>query len=131
MIILTVDEVILLHEKLVAKTGGSGGVRDVGLLESAVLNCYQSFGDAELYPSIIEKAARMAYAICKNHPFVDGNKRAAVTAMLVILRINGVELAYTQPELIALGLGIADGSVEYETIVEWLSNHEKAEEMLP
>ena len=123
MITLNVAEVIILHDKLVAATGGSPGLRDLGLLESAVLGCYQSFDDVELYPTIIEKAARMAYAVCKNHPFVDGNKRAAVTSMLVMLRLNRIALSYTQGELIALGLGVADGSVEYEGIVAWINEH--------
>jgi len=123
MIILTVTEVAELHEKLIDVTGGSHGVRDMGLLESAVLGCYQTFGDVELYPTIMEKAARMAYAVCKNHPFIDGNKRAAVTSMLVMLRLNGIVPSYTQEELIALGLGVADGSIEYEQIIAWLERH--------
>ena len=77
MILLTVAEIIKIHEKLIAATGGSPGIRDAGLLESAVLGCYQSFGGIDLYPTIINKSARMAFAICKNHPFVDGNKRVA------------------------------------------------------
>jgi len=88
MIIFNVSEVIALHDKLITAIGGSLGLRGFGLLESAVLGCYQSFGDVELYPTVIEKAARMAYTVCKNHPFVDGNKRVAVTSMLVMLRLN-------------------------------------------
>jgi death-on-curing protein len=125
MIILTVADVAALHEKLIAATGGLSGVRDAGLLESAVMNCYQSFGDDELYPTVIEKAARMAFGLCKNHPFADGNKRAAVTAMLVILRVNGVSLSYTQPELVAIGLNIADDSASYENIIAWIRAHMK------
>jgi death-on-curing protein len=123
MMTLTVPEVVEIHTKLIAATGGSSGLRDVGLLESAVLGCYQSFGDIDLYPGIVEKAARMAYAIGKNHPFVDGNKRVAVTTMLVMLRINGIIPVFTQQELIDLGLGIADGSVEYDEIVAWIDSH--------
>ena len=123
MIILTVAEIIGIHEKLTAATGGSPGLRDKGSLESAVVGCYQSFDDVDLYPTIIEKAARMAYALCSNHPFVDGNKRIAVTAMLVMLRLNGITPMFTQPELIALGLGIADGSLDYEYILAWIKSH--------
>ena len=125
MIILTVSEIIEIHEKLTAATGGLPGLRDMGLLESAVLGCYQSFDDTELYPSITEKAARMVYALCKNHPFIDGNKRIAVTAMLMMLRLNGVTLAYSQQELISLGLDIADGSFNYEDILGWINTHLK------
>ena len=120
MIILTVSEVKNMHEKLIAVTGGSPGVRDVRLLESAVIGCYQSFSGEDLYPTIVEKAARMAYAVCKNHPFVDGNKRVAVTCMLVMLRLNNISILYTQQELIALGLGIADGSYNYIDILSWV-----------
>jgi death-on-curing protein len=125
MIILTVAEVAALHEKLIAATGGLSGIRDTELLESAVMNCYQSFGDDDLYPTVIEKAARMAFGICKNHPFADGNKRTAVAAMLVILRVNDVSLSYTQPELAALGLGIADGGIDYEGVAAWIHAHMK------
>ena len=88
-----------------------------------ILGCYQSFDDVDLYPTIIDKAARMAYAICKNHPFIDGNKRAAVASMLVMLRLNNIQLSYTQQELIELGLGIADNSVDYEDILAWINSH--------
>ena len=123
MIILTVLEVAELHEKLITATGGSAGTRDAGLLESAVLGCYQTFGGEDLYPSAVEKAARMAFAICKNHPFIDGNKRTAVASMFVVLRMNGIRLSYTQHELVGLGLGIADGSIGYESIVVWINTH--------
>jgi death-on-curing protein len=125
MIVLTLDELILLHEKLILATGGSQGVRDIGLLESALFGCYQSFDGKDLYPTIIEKAARMAYAICNNHPFVDGNKRTAIASMLVTLRMNDVTMLFTQQELVVLGLGIADGSIDYEGIVEWLAAHQE------
>ena len=123
MIILTTGEVITIHEKLVEATGGSPGIRDIGLLESAVLGCTQTFGGEDLYPTIVDKAARMAFSLCKNHPFVDGNERVAVTALLVILRMNNVYLQFTQQELITLGLGTADGSIDYEDIVVWVNSH--------
>jgi death-on-curing protein len=68
----------------------------------------------------------MAFGICKNHPFVDGNKRTAVAAMLVILRVNDIEPAYTQRELVMLGLGVAGGEIGYEGIVDWIQTHSKA-----
>jgi len=123
MIILTTDEIIEIHNKLIQVTGGSHGIRDMGLLESAVLGCTQTFGGEELYPTIIEKASRLAFSVCKNHPFIDGNKRVAVTVLLVILRMNDVTLSFTQQELITLGLGIADGSISYNDIKEWVIIH--------
>ena len=123
MILLTVSEIAELHENVVTATGGLQGVRDIGLLESAVLGSYQSFGGEDLYPTIVEKSARLAYGICKNHPFIDGNKRVAVTAMLVNLRLNHIALVYTQEELIELGLGIAEGSIDFSGIIDWINTH--------
>ncbi|MCL2557930.1 MAG: type II toxin-antitoxin system death-on-curing family toxin [Treponema sp.] len=123
MTILSPDDVVALHKKLIAATGGLAGLRDRGLLESAVMGCYQTFDKQDLYPTIEEKAARMAFALCKNHPFIDGNKRIAVTSMLVILRMNGISLSFSQRELADLGLGIAAGSVGYEGIVAWINAH--------
>jgi len=123
MILLTVDEIIELHEKLIVATGGSSGIRDRTLLESAVLGCTQTFGGEELYPTIVEKVARLAYAICNNHAFIDGNKRVAVTALLVVLRMNDITLKFTQQELITLGLGIADSSIDYEGVVNWVRTY--------
>jgi death-on-curing protein len=124
--ILTVDEAVTLHEKIIAATGGSSGIRDMGLLESAVLGSTQTFGGVEFYPTDIEKASKIAFGICQNHPFIDGNKRTAVTAMLVALRMNGIILTYTQKELIELGLGIAEKGVDYEGVVGWVNTHNNA-----
>ena len=123
MIRLTVDEIIELHTKLISKTGGSDGLRDRGLLESAVYSADASFDDIELYPTVAEKAARLMYALVSNHSFVDGNKRIGVFVMLMTLRLNGVNLQYTQKELIDLGLSAADGSAKYEKILDWIQQH--------
>lgn len=123
MILLTVDEVIELHTKLIAKTGGSDGLRDLGLLESAVYSAQSSFGDEELYPTTPEKAARLMYALVSNHAFVDGNKRIGVFVMLMTLKLNGVAIHYTQSELIELGLATASGKAKYEDILSWIQNH--------
>ena len=123
MILLTVDEIIELHTKLIAKTGGSDGLRDIGLLESAVYSAQSSFGDEELYPTVSQKAARLMYALVSNHAFVDGNKRIGVFVMLITLRLNGITLHYSQPELIHLGLSTASGTTKYEDILSWIHNH--------
>ena len=118
--LITVEEVIKLHDKIIFETGGYPGLRDIRLLESAVLGCYQSFDGIDLYPTIMEKSARMAYTICKNHPFLDGNKRTAIVAMLVILRMNNIVLTYSQSELVALGVGIAENRINNEDILTWI-----------
>lgn len=125
MIILTVDEVIEMHKKLISKTGGLDGIRDIGMLESAVMNCNLTFGEEELYPTIEEKSARIAFSICNNHPFIDGNKRTAVLDMLVTLKINEVNAVFTQAELISIGLGLADGSISCESLIEIIKSHQK------
>ena len=123
MIFLTVDEIIELHSKLVLRTGGSDGVRDRGLVESAVYNTASGLGGDEFYASLEEKSARLMYSLVNNHAFVDGNKRIGVFVMLVTLKINGTELQYSQKELVDLGLGTADGTLTYEDILEWINNH--------
>lgn len=123
MMILTVEEIMVLHSKLTARTGGSDGIRDRGLLESAVYSADMTFGGFEAYPTIIEKAARLMYALVNNHAFVDGNKRIGILAMLVTLRLNNVKLVFTQAELIDFGLSAADGSLEYDDILDWINKH--------
>ena len=123
MILLTVDEIISLHHKLINKTGGSGGIRDVGLLESAVYSTETSFDNIEQYQSVEQKAARLMFSLVNNHAFVDGNKRIGVLAMLVTLELNGVTLKHTQNELIKLGLSVADGTKKYCDILNLINQH--------
>ncbi len=124
MKILSVPEVKRIHEIVIAVTGGSPGIRDEGRLETAVLGCNQAFCDEELYPSVIDKAAYIALTVCKTQPFNDGNKRAAIASMLVMLRMNGVALSYTQTELALLGMRAEVGSVNHEGVVAWINLHE-------
>lgn len=123
MTLLTEEEIIRLHGKLIEATGGADGLRDRGLLSSAVANAYGGFGDVEAYPTIEEKAARLAYAIVENHAFVDGNKRIGILVMLMTLKLNHIRISYTQAELTDLGLSIADGSRKYEDVLVWLLAH--------
>lgn len=123
MILLTVDEIIAIHGKLIAKTGGSNGLRDRGLLESAVFSAASSFDEVEQYPSTEEKSARLAYAIINNHAFVDGNKRIGILVMLMTLKLNNVKITYSQTELINLGLSVASGQYGYSDIYNWIKHH--------
>ena len=123
MILLTVDEIIKLHSLLCRKTGGADGLRDRGLLESAVYSAEMTFGDAEIYPTLEEKCARLCYALTSNHPFADGNKRIGILVMLTTLRLNGILLKYTQAELIDLSLSAASGKLSYEDILAWVNTH--------
>lgn len=124
MIRLTKEQIILLHSQLIQETGGSDGIRDEKLLESAIKTPFQSFGGEELYPSMQAKAARLCYGLVKNHAMVDGNKRIGAHAMLVFLAINGYELSYTQKELSDIILEAASGEKNYEDVLQWLLEHQ-------
>ncbi len=123
MISLTVEEIIELHDKLIDRTGGSHGLRDQSLLESAVYSAMSGFEGSKAYLTVEEKAARFMFALTNNHAFVDGNKRIVVFTMLMTLQLNNVKLHYTQPELISLGLCVADGSKDYKEILAWIIEH--------
>ena len=123
MKILSKQQVLKLHEMLIEQSGGSPEIRDDGLLESALNAPFHSFGDTDLYPSLLEKAARLGYGLIKNHPFVDGNKRIGTHTMLVFLAINHAELAYSDEELISLILGIAAGEYDDKHLLNWLQQH--------
>ena len=117
------EQILMLHTQLIQQTGGSDGVRDYNLLESAIEAPFQSFGGDELYPTIQAKAARLGYGLIKNHCMLDGNKRIGTHAMLVLLVLNGIELRYTQKELYETILGVAAGSIEYEYLLQWVLDH--------
>lgn len=120
---LKLDQIIKLHEMLLKETGGSPGLRDVSLLESAINSPFQTFDKVSLYPTLERKAARLGYGIVKNHPFLDGNKRIGLLAMLTFLEINGIELQYTDKELIKIGLALADGTFSEKQLLTWISFH--------
>ena len=124
MIKLSKEKVLLLHQLIAEETGGGVGVRDVGLLESAINNAYATFGGEEFYKTKEEKAASLGFSLISNHAFVDGNKRIGVHAMLVFFDLNGVVLSYTQKELYEMVLAVADGSLEYEDMLKWILEHQ-------
>lgn len=121
---LSKEQILMLHTQLIQQTGGSDGVRDYNLLDSALENPFQSFGGEELYPTIQAKAARLGYGLIKNHCMIDGNKRIGTHAMLVFLALNGIELKYTQKELYETILDIAAGKIGYEDLLQWVLNHQ-------
>jgi len=121
---LSKEQILMLHSQLIEEYGGSDGVRDYNLLDSALENPFQSFCGEELYPTLQAKAARLGYGLIKNHCMIDGNKRIGIHAMLVFLAINGIEIDYTQKELYETILAIADGSFEYEDLLKWILEHQ-------
>ena len=125
MIVLSKEQVISLHVQLIEETGGIDGLRDEGLLDSALNAPFQSFGNVEPFPSIQQKAARLGYGLIMNHPFVDGNKRIGAHVMLVFLALNGIELDYTQDELSDAILGVASGETGFEQLLKWIISHQQ------
>mgnify|MGYP004555502171 FL=1 len=123
MKVLSKRQILLLHSALIEQTGGTDGIRDEGRLESALHAPFQSFAEQELYPSLLEKAARLGFGLICNHPFVDGNKRIGAHAMLVFLNINQIELCYEDDELIAVILSVASGTMDYNGLLSWLQEH--------
>ena len=124
MIILTKSQVLALHQDLLNAHGGDSGVRDEGLLDSALAAPFQTFDSQSLFPSIYQKAVRMGFGLIKNHPFVDGNKRIGVHVMLTLMVMNGIELDYTQKELYEIILDVASGKASYDDLLKWVMEHE-------
>lgn len=120
MIWLTLDQLISLHSDISHHANGLDGVRDINLLESALLSPLQSFGGIELFPTVNEKLARLCIGLTQNHPFLDGNKRIGVHSMLVLARLNNITLKYSQQELIDLSLGLASGNIGYDECLMWI-----------
>ena len=121
---LTKEQILLLHRSLIRETGGSEGLRDEGLLESALETPFQSFAETDAYPSIQQKAARLGFGLIRNHAFIDGNKRIGAHAMLVFLSLNGIELTYTQSELSDIILAVAAGEQSFDDMVRWVIEHQ-------
>lgn len=117
MNILSREQVIRLHKKLIESTGGLDGIRDEGLLESALSSPFQTFDGKELYPSVISKIARVAYSLVCNHPFVDGNKRIGTYVMMVLLDINHIAVNFSDDDIIRIGLSLAEGNVTDEQLI--------------
>ena len=118
MIMLNRNQIKNLHKKMVAATGGSDGVRDESMLDSALSVAFQTFGGVELYPSTAAKIVRVTYGIISNHPFVDGNKRIGTYVMLVLLELNRIAIDFTDDEIIRIGLELASGKMDAAQLFE-------------
>ena len=123
MIKFSKEKVMLLHQLVAEETGGSIGVRDEGLLESALEAAFAGFGNEEFYPTKEEKGARLGYTLISNHAFVDGNKRIGMYVMLTFLEVNGIPLECTNEEIVEVGLAVAAGTMGYEALLEWVIEH--------
>lgn len=120
---ITLTQLIEFHRRITIKTGGSDGIRDKGLLESALNRPFATFSGEDLYTPIEKKIAVVTHSLISNHGFVDGNKRIGVSTMILLSKLNNIKLEFTQEELVELGIGTAEGKYLEEDIFNWIMNH--------
>ncbi len=120
---LTAEQVLFIHARLITETGGEHGVLNLGLLQSAVARPQASFDNQDLYPDLFSKAAALLESLIGSHPFVDGNKRTAITAVGLFLRINGHCLTASNAELVAFTLQCAQGIIPVEQMTAWVERY--------
>lgn len=120
---LTVKDVLLLHNLAIDASGGSHGLRDLGLLESAVARPKASFGGEDLYPTIFLKAGALVHSLLRNHPFIDGNKRTSMYSAMTFLELNGYKFIAKQKEVVDFALKVENEKLPVEEIAAWLKNY--------
>ena len=120
---LTIEQVLIIHDSQIERYGGSHGIRELSLLESAVFRPQTTFSGDDLYPTIFEKASVLFHSLVLNHAFVDGNKRTATASTIIFLRINGYLLEVKSKELIECALKIASKEWNLEKIANWLEEN--------
>ena len=123
MIRCTKEQLLSIYGMLIKRTGGSTGVLNESLIDSALNNIWQTFDGLELYPTLAEKGARLGYSLVRNHSFSDGNKRIGILTMLTFLSVNGIEITWTDTEIVETGLALASGLMDYEALLVWLREH--------
>lgn len=122
---LSPQQILALHDQAIKRFGGSNGLRDNGLLESAAARPRASFGGEDLYPTVFEKAAALMHSLLKNHPFVDGNKRTALSSCAIFLMVNGYKLGNKHEEELRFALNVENDSLDLEQIAAWLSKNSR------
>lgn len=120
---ITVEVILRLHELSISKYGGSQGIRDEGLMESAIARPYQTFDGEDLYSSYVEQAASIIESIIINHPFVDGNKRTGYLALLAVLEEGKLQINVDNSVIYTFVIQISTGEIRFEEIVEWLKQN--------
>lgn len=124
-IFLTFEQVLAIHDNQIETYGGSHGIRDLALFESAIMRPQTTFGGKDLYPSIFEKAAVLMHSLIMNHPFVDGNKRTGTVSALIFLEINRFRIAVDQNELVDVSLEVALKKMNVKGVATWLEKSSK------
>lgn len=123
MIELHPNQIIFLYKQIMEESGGTFGLRDRGLLESAVYRPQASFGGHDLYPDLFSKAAALGFSLIKNHPFVDGNKRVGFESMRLLLRLNSYDIHASTQHKVDFVLGIAKGEINEGQVTKWLKEN--------
>ena len=120
MIQFSREKVLLLHQLITQETGGDPNLRDITLLDSALMSAFATFDGKELYPSKEEKGAKIGFSLISNHAFVDGNKRIGMYVLLTFLEINGIRIDPSSDDVARVGLAVAAGSMNYEDLLSWI-----------
>ncbi|MCQ2795264.1 MAG: type II toxin-antitoxin system death-on-curing family toxin [Bacilli bacterium] len=120
---ITIEQIIRDHDQLIKITGGDNGILNLGMIESAVRAPLQTFDGKDIFPTIIEKVTRLSFALTVNHGFVDGNKRIGALSLIKLLAVNDIELRYTQDELSAIFLKVANNKCNYQQLLDWVNKH--------
>ena len=123
MIWISAEDVILIHGRVIQGSGGLDGLRESAGLEAAIAAPMQTFDGQELYPSDIEKIARLGFGLASNHAFVDGNKRIGAMMTQLLLKWNGYDLALRSGELAEMFIAIANGAAKEKDLLDWLTEH--------
>ncbi len=122
---LTPQQVLAIHDQLIKRFGGSFGLRDLGLLESAAARPMVTFDEVDLYPTVFEKAAAILHSLLKNHPFVDGNKRTALVSAGLLLKLNGYRLVNKHREELEFAIKVENEGLSFEEIVAWFEENSR------
>lgn len=120
---LNIAQILAIHNEVIEQTGGSKGIRDIRLLESAIARPQATFAKKELYPDVFSKAAALGYSIISNHPFIDGNKRVGYMTMRLFLNLNGYDLTASMEERYQFVMDIANGIKDVEPMAKWLEEY--------
>lgn len=125
MIKLNFDDIIIFHNQSINMYGGIDGIRDCGRIESAINGMYQTVFGEDIYPELSDKAAHLANEIIMGHPFLDGNKRTGMSAMLSYLQLNGFNVQATNEEVIEVGLAVAQSKMNKSQLKSWIESHKQ------
>ena len=120
---LSAQQILFIHARLIDEIGGDSGIRDLGLLSSAVSRPQATFDENDLYPDLFQKAAALLESLINNHPFVDGNKRAGIASTVLFLQVNGHRFSASQNDLAAFTLSVAKGEETIDSMASWLKTH--------